>query len=97
MTAPTSAPVPEKEVVSSLAFQFCKIATFTLIAGKYALLAAAILSASFFVASYVRGRRTSRCVLRYPLLIAGLWSLVAAGAALALWAPHLLPTVFHWR
>jgi hypothetical protein len=64
--------------LEGIAFQFCKIATVSLIAGRYTLPVAAGLCAILYVAAYVKGKRDSRCVLMYPLLIAGVWGLVAA-------------------
>ena len=77
------------EGYEKLAFQFCKIATFALIAQRFALPAAATLAAIFFVAAYAQGKRTSRCFVRYPLLIAGLWALVVAGWAAFYFNPEL--------
>lgn len=71
---------PEKspaEKLEGIAFQFCKIATVSLIAGRYTLPVAASLCAILYVVAYVKGKRDSRCVLRYPLLIAGVWGSVA--------------------
>ena len=74
-------PLAEKspaEKLEGIAFQFCKIATVSLIAGRYTLPVAAILCAVLYVVAYAKGKRDSRCVLRFPLLIAGVWSFVAA-------------------
>lgn len=76
--------------LEGVAFQFCKIATVSLIAGRYTLPVAATLCATLYVVAYAKGKRDSRCVLQYPLLIAAVWGLVAAGwLALAL-RPELL-------
>jgi len=73
-----------------LAFAYCKIATFSLLAGRYALPLAALLSASFFVVSFFQGKKDTRCYLRYPLIAAGFWIVV-----LAFWLLiHLLPSMF---
>ena len=76
--------------LESLAFQFCKIATVALLAGRYTLLIAASLSSILFVWAYFKGKRESRCFLRYPLLIAGLWAIGAVWAGLVLWDPELI-------
>jgi hypothetical protein len=68
---------PKGEIYEGIAFQFCKIATVTLIAGRYALPIAAGLCAVFFVLAARNGKRDTRCFLRYPLLIAALWAVVA--------------------
>ena len=75
------------EKLDSLAFQFCKIATVALIAGKYTLIVAAGLSSVLFVWAYAKGKRESKCFLRFPLLIAGIWALVVAWSAVVLWRP----------
>jgi hypothetical protein len=71
---------PEKssaEKVEGIAFQFCKIATVSLLAGRYTLPVAATVCAVLYVVAHVKGKRESRCVLKYPLLIAGVWGFVA--------------------
>jgi len=69
------------EIYEGIAFQFCKIATFALIAGRFALPLAAGLCSAFFIAAYVNGVRTSRCVLRRPLLIAAIYGAVTVLSA----------------
>ena len=61
-----------------LAFTFCKAATICLLAGRYALPVAGGLAALYYLASYRHGVRETRCVLRYPLLIAVFWISVIA-------------------
>lgn len=56
-----------------LAFTYCKIATFSLIAGRFALPLAAVLTAGLYFLAWRKGKRESRCYLRYPLLIAVWW------------------------
>ena len=70
------------EKLESLAFTFCKAATICAIAGRYALPVAALAAAGLYVAAFLKGKRDSRCVLHWPLLIAGFWVFVA-GAWLA--------------
>lgn len=82
--SPTKSPADKLE---GLAFQFCKIATFALILGRYTLLAAAVLSSVLFVVAYLKGKRESRCFVRYPLLIAALWAIGAGWAAMVLFRP----------
>jgi hypothetical protein len=87
-------PTPQGEKFERLAFQYCKIATFSLLLGRYALPAAAILSATFFVVAFVQGVRISQCYLRWPLIIAGVWAGVAA-----IWFVrefHMLPKFGWW-
>src|SRR3954463_4443913 len=68
---------PRGIVLEGIAFQFCKIATVSLLAGRYTLPVAATLCAALYVVAYVKGKRESTCVLKYPLLIAGVWGFVA--------------------
>jgi hypothetical protein len=65
------------EVFEGIAFQFCKIATVAIIAGRYVLPVAAGLCSVFYILTYVSGKKDTRCYLRMPLLIAGLYGLVA--------------------
>jgi hypothetical protein len=60
-----------------VAFQFCKVATVALIAGKYALPVSAVLCAAFYVLAFMNGKRDTRCIGRYPLAIAAFWLAVA--------------------
>ncbi len=61
-----------------LAFTFCRAATICLLAGRYALPVAGGLAAAYYLAAYRHGVRESRCVLRYPILIAAFWIAVIA-------------------
>jgi hypothetical protein len=79
------------EVFEGIAFQFCKVATVTLIAGRFALPLAAGLCALFYVLAWTKGKRDTRCVLKYPLLIAAFWIVVAAVAFARILQPSLLP------
>lgn len=65
--------------LEGLAFQFCKIATVSLLAGRYVLPVSAGLCACLYFAAYFKGKRESRCILRYPLLIGAFWLAVTAG------------------
>jgi hypothetical protein len=67
------------EVYEGIAFTFCKAATVALLFGRYALPAAALFCAGFFVVAYAKGARETRCFLGPPLVVAGFWVLVAAG------------------
>ena len=83
------------EKLEGIAFQFCKIATVSLLFGRYTLPAAALLCAILYVVAFVKGKRDSRCVLRYPLLIAGVWGLVAAAWIALAVSPGLQEWVRH--
>lgn len=61
-----------------IAFSFCKAATVALVFQKFALPAAAILCGVFFLLAMGFGKNDTRCVLKYPLFIAGFWFVVAA-------------------
>lgn len=65
------------EVLEGIAFQFCKIATVSLIAGRFVLPVASGLCAIFYVLAYVKGKKDTRCVMRYPLLIAAVWGVAS--------------------
>lgn len=66
------------ERCEAVAFNFCKCATVVLLTGKYALPVAAGAAAFFYLQAHLKGYRQTRCVLKYPLLIAAFWSVVAA-------------------
>ncbi len=74
------------ETYEGIAFQFCKIATVTLLAGRFALPLAAAACAVFYALALANGKRDTRCVLRYPWLLIILWSTVAmVSATLIIW------------
>jgi hypothetical protein len=68
------------EVLEGIAFQFCKVATVALIAGRWTLPVASGLCAVFFVAAHVNGKRDTRCFLRSPLLAASVFAFMCAGS-----------------
>lgn len=90
-TVTSDPPKGRGEVFEGIAFQFCKVATVTLIAGRFALPVAAGLCAIFYVLAWMKGKRDTRCVLKYPLLIAGFWGLVAVVALVRILQPGLMP------
>ena len=59
-----------------MAFAYCKIATVSLLLGRFALPVAATLSAGLFIAGWIKGKTDTKCYLRYPLAAAGLWIVV---------------------
>jgi len=65
------------EKLESTAFTFCKIATVCAIAGRFALPIAALAAAVLYVAAFLKGKQDTRCILRWPLLIAGFWVFIA--------------------
>lgn len=66
------------EAYERLAFTFCKIATFSLLAGRFALPVAAAGAATFFALAHFNGQKDTRCVGKHPLLISAFWILVFA-------------------
>ncbi len=70
------------EIFEGIAFQFCKVATVALIAGRWALPVSAGLGSLFFLLAHFSGKRNTRCFLRYPVL-AGLILLVIC--AVSVW------------
>jgi hypothetical protein len=99
MQVPELVPAPVEssgEKFGRLAFAYCKIATVSLILGRFALPVACALSAGFFIAGWIKGKTDTKCVLKYPLPIAALWLTV-----LALWlalefAPASMPAWLDW-
>lgn len=67
------APLSRGEAFEKLAFTLCKIATFALFTGRFALPLAALGAATFFVLAHFNGKRDSRCLFKHPLLIAAFW------------------------
>ncbi|MBX7133653.1 MAG: hypothetical protein K1X67_13340 [Fimbriimonadaceae bacterium] len=80
--------------LEGLAFTFCKAGTLVLLTGRFALPVISLLACVFFVLAYVAGQKESRCVLRYPLVIAGFWACVFA---LSVWFVILYPGTFPIR
>ena len=70
----------EGEIYEGIAFQFCKVATVALLAGRFVLPVASGLCAAFYVAAYVKGKRDTRCILKYPLWISAFWGVVCAAS-----------------
>jgi hypothetical protein len=82
------------EVYEGIAFQFCKIATVTLLAGRFALPIAAAACALFYALALANGKRDTRCVLRYPWVLITVWGLVAVASLVVILNPALLS---FWR
>ncbi len=75
-------PIPKTrgEIFEGVAFQFCKVATVALIAGRFTLPLAAGLCALFYVLAYFNGKTDTQCALKHPLLIAGFYSIVSGAS-----------------
>lgn len=86
---------PKGLVLEGIAFQFCKIATVSLLAGRYTLPVASGLCATFYLWTYVAGQHTTRCILRYPLLLTLFWGAICAGSIALMVNPTLLVSFFH--
>ena len=84
---------PQDNKAGRLAFAYCKIATFSLLAGHYALHVAAFLSDSFFVIGYFQGKKDTKCYLKSPLLAAGFWILILVLWVFAKVFPGVVPNV----
>jgi hypothetical protein len=85
------------EKLEGVAFQFCKIATVALIAGRYTLPVAAGLCSVLYAVAYLRGKKDTRCWLRYPLLLTALWGLVCIASVVAIARPELVAQVLRWQ
>ena len=70
-------PLSRGEAFEKLAFTLCKIATFALFTGRFALPVAAVGAALFFLLAHFNGKRDTRCLFKHPLLIAAFWLGVA--------------------
>jgi len=71
----------QKDPWESLAFQFCKIATFALVFQKYTFFVATVLAGLTYWYVFFRGVKDTRCVLKKPLIVAIFWSILAPVAA----------------
>ncbi len=91
-SAPFSPSNRSETGLEKLAFQFCKIATAALILGRFTLPVAATVASILFLITYLRGQRESRCFVRLPLLISGLWAIGAAVSWLFIFRPDLAAT-----
>jgi hypothetical protein len=81
------------ERFEKVAFQFCKIATVALICGRFTLPVAATLATGLYIAAFVKGKHDTRCILRYPLLIAAFWGMVATLAWIYTINPNVLSAI----
>lgn len=83
------------EALERLAFTFCKIATFSLLAGRFALPLAAAGAAVFFALAHWSGHKETRCLGKHPLLISAFWIVVFA---IWVWRQFLsVPLHFLWN
>ncbi|MEI7984908.1 MAG: hypothetical protein WCI55_04705 [Armatimonadota bacterium] len=85
-------PAPQENKLGRLAFAYCKIATFSLLAGRFALPFAALLSAIFFIVSYKQGKKETKCYLRYPLIAASFWLLIVGAWVTIQFLPDIVPS-----
>lgn len=86
------------EIYEGIAFQFCKIATVTLLAGRFALPVAAGACAIFYAMALKEGKKDTRCVLRYPWVLIVLWGSVSICSAILIAFPSVLPhALANWR
>ena len=74
---PVAPPLSRGEAFEKLAFTLCKIATFALFTGRFALPLAALGAATFFALAHFNGKRDTRCVFKHPMLITAFWLGVA--------------------
>lgn len=77
------------EIYEGIAFQFCKVATVTLLLGRFALPVASGLCAVFYVMAVAKGKKDTKCWLKHPLLIAGLWAVVCVVSSVLVIQPYL--------
>jgi hypothetical protein len=85
---------PKAEVLEGIAFQFCKVATVALLAGRYTLPVASGLCALFYLWAFASGQRSTRCILRYPLLLAAVWGAVCIVAVVLIARPGTVKLPF---
>lgn len=78
------------DVYEGIAFTFCKCATVALICGRYTLFVATTCATIFYLMAHFGGRRTTRCVLGPPIIVASVWGLVAIASGFILFAPDLV-------
>lgn len=81
------------EKLEKIAFQFCKIATVAFLCGRFTLPVAATMASALYLAAHIQGKRDTRCILRYPLLIAGFWGVVAIATWVVILNPSLPGTI----
>lgn len=79
------------EKLEGIAFTFCKAGTLVLLTGRFALPIISALAAILFAAAYLKGKKDTRCVLRYPLLLTAVWGAVSFVAWIGVMRPELLP------
>ncbi len=82
-------PKNKGETFEGIAFQFCKIATVSLIAGRFTLPVASGLCALFYLLTLANGKNDTRCFLRKPWILIVLWGAVCAAATTLILNPNL--------
>jgi len=92
----TSTPIPKSrgEVIEGVAFQFCKVATVAFILGRWTLPVASGLAAGLYLWAFFSGKKDTRCVLRYPLVIAAFWAVVSAASVWMMLHPEIWQRLF---
>lgn len=93
MTAGPTVTKSRGEIVEGVAFQFCKVATVAFILGRWTLPVASGLAACLYLWAYLSGKKDTRCVLRFPLLIAGFWGAVSVAAFWLMFHPDAANSV----
>lgn len=91
----TTTPKPRQEVLEGIAFQFCKVATIALIAGRFVLPVASGLAAGFYLATILAGKNDTRCFLRKPWLLVLIWGCVCAASTALLLNPGLAQPILN--
>jgi hypothetical protein len=82
----TSAPRKTRgEIFEGIAFTFCKAATavifITLLSSeRFVIPFIALLTATYYALAWLSGKRDTRCLLRFPWLIIGVYGLIGIGS-----------------
>ncbi len=71
-------PKTKGEKFEGVAFQFCKVATVALLAGRFVLPVASGLCAVFYALAWFNGKRDTRCVLKYAPVLVVFWGAICA-------------------
>lgn len=79
--------ITKGEKFEKIAFTFCKAATIILLTQKFALVFASGAAAIFYMLAFINGKRDTACLLSWPPLIAGFWSIVCLLSAYLIFNP----------
>ena len=92
---PLTPPKTKGETYEGIAFQFCKVATVALLAGRFTLPVASGLCAIFYIFTLANGKHDTRCFLRNPWILVAFWGAISVASTYFILDPTYFTAL--WR